>query len=98
MTGKPPRNPRRAYDEHGQEIPPMTLANMRQQGVRSVLATCNAPGCGHEAVLNADAWPDVTPVPDIALRLRCSRCGGRRIDTRPEWSESAWHRHYGQGR
>ena len=26
---RPARNPRRAYDKDGREIPPMTLANMR---------------------------------------------------------------------
>src|SRR5215211_3453396 len=33
-------NPRRAYDADGREIPPMTLANMREHGVRSVAAHC----------------------------------------------------------
>jgi hypothetical protein len=36
----PPRNPRRTYDRDGLEIPPMTLANMREHGVRSVEASC----------------------------------------------------------
>ena len=30
------RNPRRAYDADGREIGPMSLANMREHGVRSV--------------------------------------------------------------
>jgi hypothetical protein len=25
-------------------------------------------------------------VPDIALRLRCSACGGKRIETYPDWT------------
>lgn len=33
------RNPRRAYDQDGREIAPMTLANMRENGTRSVEAT-----------------------------------------------------------
>jgi len=95
---KSPRNPRRAYDENGDKIPPMTLAGMRSQGIRSLWATCTAPRCGHEAKINADGLPDDLPVPDVALKLRCSRCGGRRISTMPDWSESAWHRSHGQGR
>jgi hypothetical protein len=46
------RNPRRAYDKEGNELPPMTLGNMRQLGVRSVSVTCN--GCRHEAIVNCD--------------------------------------------
>jgi hypothetical protein len=36
------RNPRRAYDADGREIEPMSLANLREHGVRSVEATCEA--------------------------------------------------------
>jgi hypothetical protein len=42
---------------------------------------------GHHAVLNADHLPDDLPVPDVALRLKCSRCGSKDIETRPEWRE-----------
>jgi hypothetical protein len=35
---RPPRNPRRVYDANAWKIPPMTLANMRENGVRSVAA------------------------------------------------------------
>jgi hypothetical protein len=43
----PPRNPRRAFDADGREIPPMSLGNMRAHGVRSVLAICQEARCGH---------------------------------------------------
>ena len=33
---KPGRNPRRAYNADGTVIPPMDLANVRENGVRSV--------------------------------------------------------------
>ena len=74
---------RRARDRDGSIIQPMTLANMRENGVRSISATCET--CQHEAVLNADRWPADMPVPDIGLKLRCSACGGREIATRPNW-------------
>jgi hypothetical protein len=82
-----PRNPRRTYDANGNEIPPMTLAGMRAHGVRSVDAYCAAVGCGHASTLNADSLPDDLPVPDVSLRLRCSKCGSRSIHTRPNWTE-----------
>jgi len=38
--------------------PPMTLANMRANGVRAVIATCEA--CNHKADVNVDALPEGT--------------------------------------
>ena len=63
--------------------PPMTLANMRENGVRAVMATCEA--CGREADVNVDALPETVTVPKASLRLRCSRCGGKTISTLPAW-------------
>ena len=57
--------------------PPMTLANMRSNGVRVVIAKCEA--CGHEADVNVDALPEATAVPEAGRRLRCGQCGGKRI-------------------
>ena len=53
---------------------PMTLANMRLNGVRMVTATC--ANCGRSADVNVDVLPG---------RLRCSQCGGKRVLTRPAW-------------
>ena len=39
----------------------MTLANMRQNGVHAVTATCEA--CGHKADVNVDALPESLTVP-----------------------------------
>jgi hypothetical protein len=63
--------------------PPMTLANMRQNGVRAVTATCEA--CNHSADVIVDALPETVYVPHVARRLRCSSCGGKQINTRPAW-------------
>ena len=78
-------NPRRSYGSEGREIEPMSLANMREHGVRSVEAECQ--DCKREALVNADSLPDTLPVPDVALRLRCSGCGSKQIVTRPNWRE-----------
>jgi hypothetical protein len=83
------RNPRRAHDAEGREIEPMSLANMREHGVRFVEATCE--DCKHEAVVNVDSLPDAVYVPDVALRLRCSACGSKKITTRPDWTHHAAH-------
>jgi hypothetical protein len=61
--------------------PPMTLQNMRQNGVRAVTATC--ANCGRSA--DVDALPETVTVPKAGQRLRCGSCGGKTISTRPTW-------------
>lgn len=61
----------------------MTLANMRENGVHAVTATCEA--CSHKADVVVDRLPDDVFVPDVAKRLRCSQCGSNRINSRPAW-------------
>ena len=74
-----PRNPRRAYDENGNEIPPVTVARSLAEGYRTVMAYCEAHNCGHGAEVPLKNWSPDLPVPDMALRLRCSKCGSHRI-------------------
>ena len=61
----------------------MTLANMRQNGVRMVIASC--ANCGRQADVNVDALPATLTVPEAGQRLRCSQCGAKTIATRPAW-------------
>jgi hypothetical protein len=49
----------------------MTLANMRLNGVRSVIAACAS--CGRSPDVSVDLLPETLTVPDN--RLRCSSCG-----------------------
>jgi hypothetical protein len=52
--------------------PPMTLANMRANGVRFVTATCEL--CGHAADVDVDALAETLTVPAVGRRLRCGQC------------------------
>jgi hypothetical protein len=61
----------------------MTLANLRQNGVCVVIASCKA--CGHKGDVNVDALAGTVAVPEAGQQLRCSQCGGKRIETRPAW-------------
>ena len=65
--------------------PAMTLGNMRQNGVRSILASC---ACGHEARVDVNVLPDFVEVPAVRQRVRCSACGARPTDVRPDWREA----------
>jgi len=49
---------------------------------------------GTRTTVNVDALPDHLYVPDVALRLRCSACGSKRIVTRPNWREPPVRRVY----
>ena len=59
------------------EILPMTLGNMRENGVRSLLVTCSNVTCRHEKIVNVDAYGDDLFVPSFGPRMRCERCGQR---------------------
>jgi hypothetical protein len=60
---------------------PMTLGNMRLQGVRSLSVSCWR--CHHDGVLSADPWPDSVYVPSFEPRMVCTRCGLVGADARP---------------
>ena len=66
-------------------IRPITLGNMRQNGVRKLFATCRA--CGHHTEVNVDDWPNDVPAPSFGPRMRCRKCGNLGADARPNWIE-----------
>jgi ribosomal protein L44E len=74
---RPPRNPRRAYDKDGNEFQPATIANHKANGCKTVEASCD--DCRHEAIVDVSGFPDDFPVPDVAMKLRCSACGSKQI-------------------
>ena len=67
------------------EGPPMDLANMRQNGVRSLEITCL--DCKHETVRNMDDFDPGRAVKSFEGRFACSACGSRRNQVRPNWGE-----------
>jgi hypothetical protein len=82
MRYGPAMMPTKRFNE---PIEPMTLGNMRANGVRSLAVTC--PKCHHEAVISAEPWPDDMPVPLFGPRMECSKCGTMGADVRPNWRE-----------
>ena len=66
-------------------VRPMSLGNMRANGVGSLLVYCFA--CHHEVVFGVEDYPDDMPVPAFSPRMVCTRCGMIGADARPNWSE-----------
>jgi hypothetical protein len=68
----------------------MTLGNMRQLGVRNLVAFCLNDACRHEGLIDVRGYPAETEVPWFRLQVKCRKCGarGRHIDVRPNWKSS----------
>jgi hypothetical protein len=67
--------------------PPMTLGNTRELGVRGLAVSCLNNACRHETVISVDNYADDIEVHSFRPRLKCSKCGVRNIDVRPNWKE-----------
>jgi len=65
---------------------------MRGLGVRSIFASFD---CGHSASVDVSVLHDAATVPALRWRLRCSMCGARPADVRPDCLQ---HRAHGAGR
>jgi hypothetical protein len=65
----------------------MTLGNMREQGVHHLIASCLDDACRHSALIDVSSYPADRPVPWFGPRAKCSKCGGKRVDVRPNWKE-----------
>jgi hypothetical protein len=72
--------------------PPMDLANMRSLGVTRIDAYC---ACGYQASIDVSMLSGDVAVPSIKNRLRCSKCGARPTETRPDWTQYMPKARYG---
>jgi hypothetical protein len=66
---------------------PMTLGNMRTNGVRSLAVTCLSRFCHYEAVLDVTIYRDDVPVPAFGPPMVFTVCGGIGADPRSNWRE-----------
>ena len=67
--------------------PPMDLANMRRQGVHHLIGYCHNDACRHQALIDVSDCTDDVEVRWFQQRAKCSKCGDRRVDVRPNWKE-----------
>jgi hypothetical protein len=61
----------------------MTLGNMRELGVRNLIASCLNDACRHVALIDVSSYPAETEVPSFRPRVKCGKC----VDVRPNWKE-----------
>ena len=52
---------------------------MHEQGVRHVIAFCHNDACRHQAIIDVSSYPPSTPVPWFRSRVKCGKCGGKRV-------------------
>jgi hypothetical protein len=55
--------------------PPMTLRNMRQLGVRNLVASCLNDACRHSALIDVSSYPAETEVPSFRPINESDRSG-----------------------
>ena len=65
----------------------ITMAQLRASGVRGLLVYCNDFTCSHSLAISGDPWPDDMRLSDLEPRFRCTACGKRGADVRPDFSE-----------
>ena len=73
----------------------MTLGNMRENRVSSLIVYCDR--CHHDAVLDVSGYPEDVPVPAFGPRMVCTVCGAIGADARPNWNERAPASLFGRG-
>jgi hypothetical protein len=78
-------NRRMASRRLNEPIEPMTLGNMRANGVRSLDVCCWV--CHHRTILSADPWSDDVPVLSFGARMVCMNCGIIGAAARLHWHE-----------
>jgi hypothetical protein len=64
----------------------VTLAEMRDTGVRGILVYCADFRCSHSIAISGDRWPDELRLSDLEPRFTCSACGKRGADVRPDFN------------
>lgn len=68
---------------------PMTLGNMRANGVHSLAVWCLGRDRDHHCIMDVSNYLDDVAVSSFGLHLRCKQRGHLGADARPNWQERA---------
>jgi hypothetical protein len=55
---------------------------------------CLNPACRHQTIISADDYADEIEIPSFGRRMKCSKCGGKRVDVRQPPTESVTGRQW----
>ena len=74
------------------DLQPVTIGSVRAHGVRQLLVYCLGKRegdwpCHHHGKLPIDRFQAEEVLSDIERRCRCTVCGWRRADLRPDYSK-----------
>lgn len=64
-----------------------TVGSQKALGLTRVEIWCTE--CHHHAEISTEGLPDDLAIPDVCQRFRCSKCGSKRLQSRP-----SVHEHY----
>ena len=87
---RPPREllPNERRHEHQDQPRDANIADCRRHALTHLLIYCtNYPAyCHHDGTLPIDGLPDELLLDQIQVRCRCTRCGKKGADVRPDWA------------
>jgi len=71
---------------------PVTIESVRSNGVRQLLVYCRGKReggwpCHHDVALPIDSFQATETIREIERRCRCTACGWRNADVRPDYSK-----------
>jgi hypothetical protein len=71
---------------------PITIAHVRSQGVTQLIVFCRGKRdgdwpCHNEATLQVDRFQAAETIEEIERRCRCTACGWRKADVRPDYGK-----------
>jgi hypothetical protein len=80
-----------ANNAQGHMNAPLTISDVRAHGVTRLLVFCrgkreNDWPCHHEGMLSVDGFVPEETLKNIESLCRCTACGWRRADLRPDYS------------
>lgn len=74
-----------------ERLPPPTIDHLRGQGLLALNVYCLGTHCHREARIAFDdlPMPGSTAFPAVRgmFRFRCTKCGSRAVEVRPDWTD-----------
>src|SRR5215472_12378687 len=73
---------------HAPAYPCYDASSREGTRVQHLIGFCHDDACRHQALIDVSDCPDHVEVRWFQQRAKCSKCGGKRVDVRPNWKEA----------